>query len=267
MKFGIIGAGALAQAFAAHPLKAGHEVILSNSRSPASLAGLVRKLGAGATAGTVAEAGEADLVVLAVNWERVRDAVQALPPRPGRVLIDATNQWTAPAPEFVDNSVYGSEMISSLAPGTHVIKGFNNMLAGIAGSDPITPAGRRILFFAGDDADVKRRFAAALDEFGFAPIDLGDLKAGRALQVIGPFTGLHAVREGQNAGLRCRKLDTSTDVRAKASWMSSRTAEPTPCSSEPKPCSAERITQTRSQGCWVQARHRGIVGRDGVRVL
>ena len=37
MKIGTLGAGEVAQAFAIHLLKAGHEVLLSNSRGPSSL--------------------------------------------------------------------------------------------------------------------------------------------------------------------------------------------------------------------------------------
>ena len=52
MKIGTIGAGEVAQAFAIHLLKAGHEVLLSNSRGPISLNQLVSKLGKGARAVT-----------------------------------------------------------------------------------------------------------------------------------------------------------------------------------------------------------------------
>ncbi len=41
MKIGTLGAGEVAQAFAIHLLKAGHEVLLSNSRGPSSLEQLV----------------------------------------------------------------------------------------------------------------------------------------------------------------------------------------------------------------------------------
>ena len=61
--------------------------------------------------------------------------------------------------------------------------------------DPVTPAGRRVLFYAGDDADAKSQFRAVVEEFGFAPLDLGPLQMGRLMQLNGPLTGFHAVRE------------------------------------------------------------------------
>ena len=202
----MIGAGTLARAIAVHPLRAGHEVVFSNSRGPDSLAELVARLGPNASAGTVAEAGEADFVVLAVNWNRVRDALGALPPRPGRILVDAPHQWIEPPPAaVVDSSIVGgSELVASLLPDARVIKAFDNLYGPRIAADPVTPAGRRVLFYAGDDTDAKRRFREAVDEFGFAPVDLGPLRRGRLMQVDGPLTGLHVVREelGHPAGSR-----------------------------------------------------------------
>jgi predicted dinucleotide-binding enzyme len=45
MKFGTIGAGAVALAFARNALSAGHEVVLSNRHGPESLVGKVAELG------------------------------------------------------------------------------------------------------------------------------------------------------------------------------------------------------------------------------
>lgn len=197
MKFGMIGAGTLSSAIAGQAIKAGHDVVFSNSRGPETLTDLVDALGPQASAGTVAQAGAADFVVLAVNWNRVREALRDLPYREGRVLIDATNQWAAVPPDFVIDhlEVGGSELVASLVPGAHVIKAFDNMYAPKIAADPVTDAGRRILFYAGDDHDSKELFRTVVAGFGFAPVDLGPLRMGRLMQVDGPLTGLHAIRE------------------------------------------------------------------------
>jgi polyisoprenoid-binding protein YceI/predicted dinucleotide-binding enzyme len=197
MKFGMIGAGTLSRAVAGHAIQAGHDVVFSNSRDPETLGDVVDALGPQASAGTVAEAGAADFVVLAVNWNRVREAVRDLPYREGRILIDATNQWAEPPPAFVVDQleIGGSELVASLIPGAHVIKAFDNMYGPKVADDPVTDIGRRILFYAGDDQDSKERFRAVVDGFGFAPVDLGPLRMGRLMQVDGPLTGLHAIRE------------------------------------------------------------------------
>jgi len=93
LSVGLIGAGSVAQAIAGHAVTAAHQVILSNSRGPQSLAEIVDRLGTNATAGTVTDAAQADLVILAVGWDDVPEAVQDLPDWDGRIVIDATNQW------------------------------------------------------------------------------------------------------------------------------------------------------------------------------
>jgi polyisoprenoid-binding protein YceI/predicted dinucleotide-binding enzyme len=197
VRFGMIGAGKLSRAIAGHAINAGHDVVFSNSRGPETLTEVVDAFGRQASAGTVAEAGAADLVVLTVNWDRVRGALGNLPRRQGRILIDATNQWAAPPPDFVVDQLEagGSELVAALTPGAHVIKAFNNMYAAKIAEDPVTYSGRRVLFYAGDDHDSKQLFGSVVEGFGFAPVDLGPLRVGRLMQVDGPLTGLHAIRE------------------------------------------------------------------------
>jgi NADP oxidoreductase coenzyme F420-dependent len=65
MKFGMIGVGTVAQAIAGHVVKAGHEVVFSNSRGPHTLGEVVAAFEPHASAGTVTETGAADFVVLA----------------------------------------------------------------------------------------------------------------------------------------------------------------------------------------------------------
>ena len=99
MKFGTIGAGTVALAFAREALAAGHEVVLSSRRGPESLAGKVAELGHGASAATVEAAASLDYVLLAVPWPNVEDALRGLPAWNGRVLIDATNPFSRVQPE------------------------------------------------------------------------------------------------------------------------------------------------------------------------
>src|ERR1700692_3629128 len=101
MKFGTIGAGTVALAFAREALAAGHEVALSSRRGPESLAGKVAELGKGASAAPAEKAASLDYVLLAVPWPNVGDALRGLPAWNGRVLIDATNPFTETRPKLV----------------------------------------------------------------------------------------------------------------------------------------------------------------------
>jgi len=199
MRIGTLGAGTVAQAIARHAVRHGHEVVLSNSRGPASLSALVAGLGPLATAGTPAEAADADLVVLAVGWPSVPDAVAGLPPLDGTVVIDATNQFEtlAPTPAIADlGDLTGSEYVASLLPGARVVKAFNALYAQFIAPDPRHEAGRQVLFLAGDDADAKNTVKELTSEFGFAPVDLGSLReGGRLIQLGGPLSALHVLKQ------------------------------------------------------------------------
>ena len=199
MTFGIIGAGTIAQALARHLVTAGHSVVLSNSRGPSTLDGVVSTLGPLASAGTVAQAAEADMVFLTVMWPDIPAALADLPPWDGRILVDSTNQFARLDPiEVADlGDQTGSEWVAALAPGARVIKAFNTLFAEYIAPDPRHPAGRQVLFYAGDDAAAKATFGELVDSFGFAPVDIGALRdGGRLMQVGGgPLSALHALKQ------------------------------------------------------------------------
>ena len=187
---GIIGAGRLGQAMARTARRAGRRVVIANSRGPASLASVVSELGDGASAGTVDEAASAGIVVVAVPWDRVREAVQGLT-WDDQVVIDATNDWTA-------DDLQGrtsSELVADIVPGARVVKAANTLGADVLASDPQEAGGRRVIFISGDDADAKADVAALFQDAGFAAIDLGDLATGGAMQQIHhPLAGLNLIR-------------------------------------------------------------------------
>jgi predicted dinucleotide-binding enzyme len=197
MRFGTIGAGNIAQAVARHAVAAGHDVVISNSRGPETLADVAAALGA--TAGSIEEAASADIVVLAAPWSAVEAALGGLPAWDGRILVDATNAFISFSPmqvaDFGDGT--SSEHVASLAPGAHVIKAFNTLFARFIAADPRHEAGRQLLFFAGDDAEAKARFSAFADAFGFAPVDVGSLHGGGKFMQAGggPLSGLHALKQ------------------------------------------------------------------------
>src|SRR5258708_12949576 len=102
MRIGMLGAGQVAQAVAAHAAAAGHEVALSNRRGPAFIASVVDRLGPLASAGTPAEAAQAELVVLAVWWTDVPDALAPAGVKDWQapLEIDAPNPFAGTPPNL-----------------------------------------------------------------------------------------------------------------------------------------------------------------------
>ena len=187
---GIIGAGRLGQAMARTARRAGREVVIANSRGPESLASVVSDLGDGVSAGTPADAAAAGIVVIAVPWDSVPEAVQGLTWN-GQVVIDATNDWAA-------DDLQGrtsSERVADLVAGARLVKAANTLGAEVLASDPHEAGGRRVIFISGDDADAKAAVVALFEDAGFAAIDLGDLATGGAMQQIHhPLAGVNLIR-------------------------------------------------------------------------
>ena len=196
MKIGTLGAGEVAQAFAIHLLKAGHQVLLSNSRGPSSLEQLVSKLDKGARAVTMDEAAKAPIVVLAVPWPKVEEVLGKLPDWEGRILMDATNHFLLPSMELADlKGRVSSESVSELAPSAKVVKALNTLYASNLARDPKVGKGRRVIFISGDDGGAKGEVSVLFKGLGFAVIDLGSLsEGGRAQQVGNGLAGVDLVQ-------------------------------------------------------------------------
>jgi 8-hydroxy-5-deazaflavin:NADPH oxidoreductase len=189
-RVGIIGAGRLGQAMARTALRAGRAVVIANSRGPESLAPVVSDLGDGASAGTVAQASATSIVVIAVPWDRVPEAVQGLD-WDGRIVVDATNDFDG----TVLDGRTSSELVADLVAGGRVVKAANTLGAAVLGSDPNEAGGRRVIFVSGDDADAKSEVTALFEDAGFAAIDLGGLATGGEMQQIHhPLAGLNLIR-------------------------------------------------------------------------
>ncbi|MFT2008703.1 NADPH-dependent F420 reductase [Pontibacter sp. 13R65] len=193
---GIIGAGKIGKALATQVTKAGYETLISNSRGLESLDVIVKEIGNGIKAGTVKDAASADVVFLAVPWNKLEEATATVPSWVGRVVIDATNPVL---PGYVAADLGGkasSEVVASLVEGAKVVKAFNTLLAHVLSSSPEEAGGRRVIFFSGNDSEAKRVVAEIIERIGFTGIDLGRLDEGGRLQEFpgGPLPTLNLVK-------------------------------------------------------------------------
>jgi 8-hydroxy-5-deazaflavin:NADPH oxidoreductase len=187
---GIIGAGRIGQVMARIARRAGRQVVIANSRGPQSLSKVVEELGDGVSAGTVADAAAADIVVIAVMWPQVPQAVSGLN-WSGRIVIDPTNDFD---PSDL-NGRTSSEVVADLVAPARVVKAANTMAAAVLGSDPYHAGGQRVIFLAGDDAEAKADVLALFEDAGFFVVDLGGLREGGQMQQFhGPLAGHNLIR-------------------------------------------------------------------------
>jgi len=173
MKVGIIGAGRIGGGIARQLAGAGHEVLLSFSCDPQSLAVLAAELGPGATVGSPAEAvAFGEVVVLSVPWSTLPQALEQAGPLVGRIVIDTTNQFGAPPLPAAGQTA--ANFNASRMPGARYTKSFNTLTsafqaetAGRKGDD------RVVQWLCGDDAEAKQVVAGLIEDAGFVPVDLG----------------------------------------------------------------------------------------------
>ena len=183
---GLIGAGHIGSQLARLAIANGYSVVISNSRGPETLSGLVAELGPKARAATPAEAAKAgDIVVVTLPLKNYKTV--PVEPLAGKVVIDTNNyypQRDGHIPELDNESATVSELLQAHLPKSKVVKAFNHLYAASLTTDG-QPAGsnnRRALVIAGDDKDAKETVTRLIDQFGFDTVDVGPLKEGWRIQ-------------------------------------------------------------------------------------
>ncbi len=205
---GFIGSGNIGGTVARLSVAAGHQVVLSNSRGPATLAGLVGELGLLARAGTAEDAAAAgDIVVVSVPFK----AYLSLPAGPlaGKLVLDTCNYYPERDGHIAaldDGIETSSELLQHQLAGAAVVKVFNNIFFKhlLSLSRPAGAADRSYLPIAGDDPVAKAEAARFLDSIGYGAVDVGNLadswRQEPGTPVYGPPYGSFTDEAGTPAG-------------------------------------------------------------------
>lgn len=178
-RFGIIGAGHIGSTLARGLVARGHEVVISNSRGPESLAPLVAELGSNATAGTATDAATlGDVVIVTVPLKAYRDV--PVEPLAGKIVLDTNNYYwerDGRIAELDEKRTTTSGMLQAHLPASKVVKAFNHIMSGdiLIDGRPAGDPDRRALATAGDDAEAVAFVTALYDEFGFDTVNVGPL--------------------------------------------------------------------------------------------
>jgi 8-hydroxy-5-deazaflavin:NADPH oxidoreductase len=197
MKYAILGSGAIGSALARRFVASGIEVSLANTKGPESLAGLAGELGPQVKPVTATQALRAEMVILAIPFDAVPDAVKGVE-WGGRIVVDATNAIDFPA--FTPRNLQGrlsTQVVADAVPGARVVKAFNTLFAAILGADPKVIGGRRVLFVSSDEASARTAVVDLVGRLGFAAVDLGGIaEGGRAQQFGGSVAGKEFIQLG-----------------------------------------------------------------------
>lgn len=191
MKIGIIGAGGIGQTYARFWSAAGHDVLLS-SRTPEKVAVAAKEIGSDVRAGTPSEAADfAEVVLLAVNYETLDEAITAIEPHvSGRLVIDATNplrlvEGGGTERVIGDDQIAGLIMAEKL-PSARIAKAFTTLWTRYVNQHSDVEDPRTAMTLAADAPEDRETVASLVRDAGLVPVDLGTLAQSRPLDPPSP---------------------------------------------------------------------------------
>jgi predicted dinucleotide-binding enzyme len=180
MKIGVIGAGSIGGMVARLASAAGHEVMIANSRGPATLEDLAREIGARAVFAREAATAE-DMVILSIPQTAVGSlSIDLFSETPKNAAIVDTGNYYPQTRDGViteiEEGLLDSEWVAHRI-GRPVVKAFNMIKARslATGRSERGSLHRIAIGIAGDNPQLRARVATLIDEIGFDPVDAGSL--------------------------------------------------------------------------------------------
>lgn len=174
---------------------------------------LAQEAGGKARPGTPrAAAQEADAVLLAVHWSRIRDVLKQAGGLSGKIIVSCSLPMNADDTALVvAHTSSGAEKLARMTPKARVVSAFNTVpsevLFGVFGARRRTA--RPSLVYCGDDSRSKGVAAGLIRDVGFEPMDLGPLRMARYTE---PFALLVAQlayggRDGPELAYRFERIN------------------------------------------------------------
>lgn len=187
MKVTIIGADNMGRGIATRAIAGGHEFEIVD-RDPAEARKLAEELGGSAAALEPDAPLGGEVVVFAVYYPGIKDAVQEYGDRlADKVVVDITNPldtqtWDRLVTERGSSS---AEVVARLVPqGAQVVKAFNTTFAGTLVDGEVDGQQLDVLI-AGDDEEAKQKVSQLVSDGGLRPVDVGPLVRAQQLEQLG----------------------------------------------------------------------------------
>jgi 8-hydroxy-5-deazaflavin:NADPH oxidoreductase len=183
----IVGAGNMGRGIGTRVVAGGHQVEIVD-RDPADAQQLAEDLGGSATALDPGSRFGGEVVVFAVYYPGIKDAVRQYADQlAGKAVVDITNPidtqtWDRLATPPGTSS---AEEVQQLVPqGTSVVKAFNTTFAGTLVGGEVDGQQLDVLI-AGDDETAKQKVSQLAADGGLRPIDVGPLSRAQQLEQLG----------------------------------------------------------------------------------
>jgi 8-hydroxy-5-deazaflavin:NADPH oxidoreductase len=183
MNVTIIGAGNMGRAIGTRAVAGGHAVEIVD-RNPEDAQALAEELGGGATA--VPHDGElgGDIVVFALYYASIPEAVEQYGAQlAGTTVVDTCLplDWDTMDGFVVPSDSSGGQEVQKLLPASKVVKAFCTTFASTlaAGEKNGVPLDVPI---AGDDEEARQQVATIVEDGGMRPIQLGPLRRAQQME-------------------------------------------------------------------------------------
>jgi hypothetical protein len=198
----IVGAGNVGGALARLWTKAGHAVSVAVREGSSS-----KQIPGVGTGPAKQIAGAAEIIVLAVPWPAVKDALASCGDLSGKVVVDSTNPML-PKLEGLEfgGTTSAAEKLLELAPRARLVKAFNTIGAGLLGDatfDGLKADG----YYCGDDEAAKAAVVPLIEATGLRPFDAGPLRNARYLEAMAALWIDLAVIRGRGPTFGFRTLE------------------------------------------------------------
>jgi NADPH-dependent F420 reductase len=185
MDITIIGTGNMARGIATRALDGGHTVTLLGTE-PGHAEALAGELSGDVRTGTVGDAIQGDVVVLAIPYDAIDDVLGRYEGRlDGKVVVDITNpvDFSTFQPVAVPAGSAAQE-IAEKVPGAKVAKAFNTTFAGTLVGGKVHGEPLDVLI-ASDDDTAKEAVSRIAQDGGLRPVDAGPLARAHELEALG----------------------------------------------------------------------------------
>ena len=179
MNIGIVGSGDIGSTLGRLWARKGHKILFSFSHDQRKLERLAEECGNGARAATPYEAVSlSEVVLFSPPWTQIDEALKQIGRFDGETVIDTTNPFVnerMDVQEFPE-STSSSEEVARKLEGANVIKAFNTL----RDETLWDKSGQGlVIFYAGDDPQMKTKVAQLIEDAGFVPYDAGALHEGK----------------------------------------------------------------------------------------